>query len=163
MDMLSLLLDNCHNNRFFFKGFFLFCFVLYGENVNSVDIVTYKDNRTLGCEVCWPWMVQENCLKRWLMKCPLQICGCLGTDCTFVVTMVTGVCLQLGVRSGDRDVSWREQPCALYLSPSQAPSEQWRMLTVQYTHHVCEYKCKNAEAHSVFLILYMGKNPDFLS
>lgn len=41
--------------------------------------------------------------KRWLMTWSLQICGCLGTDCTFVVTMVTGVYLQVGTQCDDKE------------------------------------------------------------
>lgn len=65
----------------------------------------------------------------------LQICGCLGTDCTFVVTMVTGVYLQLDTQCGDKE---RLEGCDTPVSIA-APSEGWRTLMMQYTHDVCEY------------------------
>lgn len=112
--------------------------------MNTVANVTYKDNEHLAVK-CIVLQSQGmdgagRLFKRLLMTRSLQICGCFGMHCTFVVTMATSVYLQLIIQCDDEDDDgWREE--ALYVTPVSItePSEGWRTLMIQCTHDVCEY------------------------
>lgn len=100
-------LDHLKVDKLSKRKVFLFRLFLYTENVNTVANVTYKDNEHLAVKCI---VLQSRGMdgagrpfKRLLMTRSLQICGCLGTRCTFVVTMATSVYLQLGIQCEDED------------------------------------------------------------
>lgn len=115
--------------------FLLFCFVclfvfFYIQKMWTLSIIYPTKTmvwiiRTLGCDVFREHGLSmdgvQRLFEKWLMTWSLQICGCFRTGCTFVVTMVTGVYLQLSAQSGYGDWLKKNPPCAIHVS--QTPSQ----------------------------------------
>lgn len=149
MAILSLCLDHLKVDKLS-KGFLFVCCLFSIHKMWT--LLTYKDNEHLAMKCIVLHTVA------WVrMTLSLQICGCLGTDCTFVVTMVTSVYLQPATGCSDEEQlegSGHMWHTCLHHGTMEGDGGLWWFSTLLT---FCEYKCKNAEAHSVFLLLYMEK------